>query len=346
MPVSRTILRVSAFATLAGAGLILAQQQGLVFASATPEPGPVTTAAAITPDTPPEAPAMPRIPDPAAAIARPSPAAMTAPDTPPAAAPLPPAERSEPPVIPATEEAMPDTGAPATETVARNAFGLPCGLELHGTAMPGAMVALDIAAPCRPGMRVEISHSGLTVTAATDAVGLLTMDLPALQSPAIVTVRLADGTEDETLTDLPDLGDIGRVAVSWAEDRALELHAFESGAAFGAPGHVWQEAPGDRADLVAGTGGVLTGLGDPTLPDPLMAQVYSFPRAIAAGLSFSVDIPVTEDGCGQPLTAMSHEVAIGGVETRRIALTLPGCDAVGDYLLLQNLFRDRRLAAN
>jgi hypothetical protein len=228
-----------------------------------------------------------------------------------------------------------------------NAFGMPCGLTLHAEAMPGAMVALDVMAPCRPGMRVEVEHAGLTVAAQTDALGLLTLDFPAFETPAFFTLRLSDGEEAVALVGLPDLIDIHRVAVSWAGLPGVELHAFEGGAAFGAPGHVWQDSPATPETLAIGAGGFLTRIGDPTVPDPLLAQVYSAPRALDDAPRMSVDIAVTEATCGAPMTARGHRIEnTGRVESFPISLVMPGCDAVGDYLVLQNVFEAPRLASN
>jgi hypothetical protein len=228
-----------------------------------------------------------------------------------------------------------------------NPFGLPCGLTLHAEAMPGAMVALDVMAPCRPDMRVEVEHAGLTVAARTDAVGLLTLDFPAFETPAFFTIRLADGEEAVTLVGLPDLMDIDRVAVSWDGDAAVDLHGFERGAAFGAPGHVWQAAPGSPEAAAIGTGGFLTRLGDPSMTEPRLAQVYSFPRSLPEAPNIFVDIAVTDGTCGEPVTANGHRIAEGGrIDTYPITLVMPGCDAVGDYLVLQNVFETPRLVAN
>ncbi|NKX45186.1 hypothetical protein [Roseicyclus persicicus] len=331
MPVRQTILRASALAVLAGSGLAAALNMGLIGAASRPAaPAQVAQPA---PDQPPAAPALPLTADTAGVRL-------------PASAPMPPAlpVAAGAPVPAPLPDAAPQA-APATD-IARSPLGLPCGLEVAGTAMPGAMVALDVMDPCRPGMRVEVEHAGLTFAAATDAMGLLTLDVPALEAPAIFTVRLADETLGMALVPVPDLGGIGRVAVAWEEDRAIELHAFENDAAFGAPGHVWQDAPGDVTLVTAGTGGVLTRLGDPTVEAPRIAQVYTYPVAVAGALALSVDIPVTSASCGQPVRAQSLRLRDGAVETQEIRLTLPGCDAVGDYLVLQNLFDDLRLAGN
>lgn len=317
MSTSRTIVRVSSVAALAFAGYVVWQQPGLISASE-----PAGTAAPVSvappPDATPVQPAMPFVADRASGVALPTQAP------------------SAPPVSVAT-----------TTTEPLSPFGLPCGLSVHGEALPGAMVALDVMAPCRPDMRVEIAHADLTFAAATDRTGLLTVDVPALETPAIFTIRLADGEEAVTIAGLPDLIDIARVAVSWQGDLGIELHAFEDGAEFGAPGHVWQDAPGSAADTAIGAGGFLTSLGDPGLDSPRLAQVYSYPRASGGAPRLSVDIPVTAGACGTPVRANSHEVTENlRVETRPITLVLPGCDAVGEYLVLQNLFEGLRLASN
>jgi len=228
-----------------------------------------------------------------------------------------------------------------------SALGLPCGLSLTAQAMPGAMVALDVMDPCAPDARVTVTHSTLNFTARTDAMGLLTLDIPALETPAFFTVRFDDGTTDTTLAGVPDLIDYGRVAISWEEDRGLQLHAFESGAGFGEQGHVWQDAAGSVADALIGTGGFLTLLGDASVPEPRLAQVYTVPRALTQDLALSVEVPVTETNCGQPVRARAMRVTEEvRIDASPVSFVVPGCDAVGEYLLLQNLFRDLRLAAN
>lgn len=256
-----------------------------------------------------------------------------------------PASTQTAPVILTQAPVPPTPQAPPRVDV--SAFGLPCGLSVSATAMPGAMVALDILDPCRPEGRIDIAHAGLTISARTDRAGLLTIDFPALETPAFFTLRNAAGEEAVTLAGLPDLGDYARAAIFWDGDLAIELHAFENGADFGAPGHVWQDAAGDLSGAILGTGGVLTVLGDATLAEPRLAQIYSIARAGRDRVRLSVDVPITTANCGRPITAQSLELVPGEqAQSRPVTLTLPGCDGVGDYLLLQNLFDDPRLASN
>jgi len=231
-----------------------------------------------------------------------------------------------------------------------SALGLPCGLSVEARAMPGAMVALDVMAPCQTETRVVIEHSGLTLIAETDALGLLTLDIPAFETPAFFNIELPDGLSETALVGLPDLFDYHRVAVQWDGRGELSLHAMEFGAAFGDTGHVWQESPATLDAALTGTGGFLLELGDPTRPDAPRAQVYTLPRsALRAGdtVRLSVDAAITPETCGQPLSAHALQMdGTGRVELIPLSLTMPGCDAVGDYLLLQNLLQDLRLAAN
>ncbi len=270
-----------------------------------------------------------------------------------------PAIRSD---LPATPGAVPNTVAPrpaAFSPAARPAtpgprpvdgprghsrFGLPCGLEVSAEAGPAAMIALDITAPCHPDAEGVIEHAGITVTIRTDAVGLATIDLPALDSPAIVAVRLADGTEESVMLPVPDLSGYERFAVSWSGDLGIELHAREDGASWQSGGHVRPDAP--REPAADGAGGFLTMLGDRDVIQPRLAQVYTAPLRLADGVALSIDAPVTAENCARPASARILRSVAGRVDASPMGFTYPGCEATGDTLVLQNLAQDLRLAAN
>ena len=244
----------------------------------------------------------------------------------------------------ASEAALPAEDGPA---VALSPLGLPCGLTVTAEALPGAMVALDVMDPCAPDTRVEITHGALRFSDKTDAMGLLTLDIPALETPAFFTVRLDSGAEATTLAGLPDLIDYDRAAILWTGAAGLQLHAYRGHAAFGEPGHIWQDNPGSIADATIGAGGFLTLLGNPDLDDPQLAQVFTAPRSLRGEISVVVDVPITDDTCGHPIRAESLQSHGGaGATLQPVTLTLPGCEAVGEFLMLQNLFSDLRLASN
>lgn len=250
------------------------------------------------------------------------------------------------PAAPPARPDAPDAPPRAGQDRALSPLGLPCGLDVTLQAAPAAMIALGVAAPCHPGAEITVTHSDLDIAVRTDVVGLLTLDLPALESPARVTVRLPDGTEEAAQAVVPDLGDFERVALSWRGDLDMELHAIEAGAAWMSAGHLHRGAP--RGPEAAANGGTfLTLLGEAGVETPRMAQVLTVPRGRAAGMSLSIDAPITQANCAAPAEAGILQAGGGrGVRMMPLRFTYPGCDAVGDTLVLQNVLRDPRLAAN
>lgn len=247
-----------------------------------------------------------------------------------------PAPHAAAPTEPATDRA---------EAQAVSPFGLPCGLDVSAEAARGAMIALGVAAPCHPDATITIIHSGLTIAARSDAFGLVNVDLPAMETPAFISVRLDDGSEAEAIVAVPDLVEFERTALVWQGDLGLALHAFEGDAGWMSQGHVHAEAPRDVAALAAGEG-FMTVLGQPGTGAAFAAQVYTRPVSDEPS-SLSVDAPVTAATCGTSATTSLLRVrAAQRAEVTPLGITYPGCDAVGDILVLQNLQQDRRLAAN
>jgi hypothetical protein len=56
---------------------------------------------------------------------------------------------------------------------------------------------------------------------------------------------------------------------------------------------------------------------------------------------------VTTDNCGLRTEAQTLEI-IGGssMKVQDLTLPVPACDAVGDYVVLQNLLQDLKVASN
>lgn len=242
------------------------------------------------------------------------------------------------------ETPLPDTRLPAEEALSD--LGLPCAVTVTATAFPAAMVGLDVMAPCQTDAPVVIIHSGLRIAARTDMVGLLTLDIPAFETPAFFSVTVGDTAEETVLVGLPDLRDYDRIGLNWDGEMGLELHAMEFGAAFGEPGHVWQDAPGHPDAAISGDGGFLSLIdtGDS------FAQVYTLPRStLQEGdtVRLSIDAPVTAANCTRSVIARTLRAEAGGpVDVTELTFRVPECDAVGDVLVLQNLLADLRLASN
>ncbi|MHA6347268.1 translocase [Roseivivax sp. CAU 1761] len=224
-----------------------------------------------------------------------------------------------------------------------------CDVEMSATPLAGAMVRLEIAAPCHAGDRVTLHHGGLTVTETTDSEGALTLDMPALAEAAVFIASFGDAAGAVARTDVSSLPFYDRVVLQWQGGAALELHAREFGAAYFAPGHVWPEAPGSVEAAARGEGGFLTRLGDPDLPEPQLAQVYSFPSgtAKAAGaVALSVEAEIRDGICGTDIAAQTMALHGGAVEdVRDLLLAVPDCDSAGDFMVLKNLIADLKIAA-
>ncbi len=250
-------------------------------------------------------------------------------------------------VVPATFDNTPETPEGAAPTTSElSELGLPCDVTLNATAMPAAMVALDVMAPCRTNAAVQIMHSGLNFEAETDALGLLTMDIPAFETPAFFSVTFEDGVEETVLVGLPDLLEFDRIGLSWEGAMGLELHAMEFGAEFGGEGHVWHEAPASVDAAISGEGGFLTQIAS----GGTYAEIYTLPRATLRegdSVRLSIDAPITASNCSADVLARTLRTeAAEPVDVTELTFRVPDCDAIGDVLVLQNLLDDLRLASN
>lgn len=248
-------------------------------------------------------------------------------------------------VVPASFDLTPE--APAlTANSQLSDLGLPCDVTVTTHALPAAIVALDIMAPCRANAVVQIEHASMMLEAETDALGLLTVDIPGFTTPASFTVRFGDGIEETVAAELPDLADFDRIGLAWQGDIGLELHAMEAGAEFGGDGHIWYDAPASAEVALAGEGGFLTEITTGTST----VQIYTLPRAMLRNgddVSLSIDAPITAANCASNVLAHTLRTeAAGPVDAVDLSFTVPGCDAVGDVLVLQNILDSMRLAAN
>ena len=232
-----------------------------------------------------------------------------------------------------------------------------CALEAKGKALPGALVQLQVSAPCRPGERITLHHQGMMVTETLDEDGALDLVVPALASTATFivvpssssssapAVALASAGRVVQLT-VPDMASVDRVVLQWRGNSGFEIHAREFGAQYGEAGHVWH-----GADPAQGAG-LLLQLGDPAQLVPHLAEIYSFSRdadhagAKAAGdIEISIETEITEINCGREIAAQSLRMSDGRVQSRDLTLTVPDCSATGDFLVLNNLVENLKIAS-
>lgn len=228
-------------------------------------------------------------------------------------------------------------------------FGVNCKVDLAARSAPAAMVHLALNVPCLPNSRVEIRHGKLFFAAATDPVGKLDINVPALEEDATISVRLSTGTTLDANVKVPELKDFERVAVLWRGLLDLEIHALEFGASQNSRGHVWPGHPGEPELARRQGGGFVITLGSKMLPEPERAAVYSLPRS-ARNKAGVVQMLLTANAdaatCGTSQTVYSvHSKQGRMVGASGYQFKMPACGSETQSMVLNNAVRDLIIAA-
>ncbi|MEP1201797.1 hypothetical protein [Tateyamaria sp.] len=236
---------------------------------------------------------------------------------------------------------------PAPEVLAEQPT---CEISAQAVTAPGAMVTLTLDAPCAPNERLTVHHNGMMFTEATDESGGAKFTVPALAQDAVFIMAFSSGDGAVAQAKVADIADYDRVVLQWRGDAGFELHAREFGADYGDKGHQWSGSKPNVEGFAAGANGMITQLGDTLSPEPLLAEVYTFARAMTAEpgvIDMSVETEVTSSNCGREIEAQSMEMGPEGkVKSRNLTLAVPDCDAVGTFLVLNNLVSDLKVASN
>jgi hypothetical protein len=250
----------------------------------------------------------------------------------------------------ALTSALPEGIVGLGQSLSLDAPPVDCEITASAQVLAAAMVDISLRAPCLGNERVTIHHSGMMFTETTAVDGSLNVTVPALNPNAFFMLAFSEGDGTSVQVDIDGLEFYDRVVVQWKGDLGFELHAREYGAEYGSTGHVWQDAARDLSVAAKGEGGFLTVLGDRNAPEPLLAQVYTFPTGTAREngvVSLSVESAVTKINCGRDIQAQSLEMRDAGqLKSQNLSLSVPGCDAVGDFLVLNNLLEDLKVARN
>lgn len=220
-----------------------------------------------------------------------------------------------------------------------------CTMQFDVSAQPLAMLGLSLLAPCNPGERVVLRHAGIAVTGRTSATGSLFLTLPALEPEAGVSVLFSDGHRLEAQTTVPEAANLRRFAVQWMAEDQFQIHAFEGDADYGMPGHISAGNPNRPLPGVPAKGGFLTMLGDAGVSLPMLAEVYTFPSDAGTPVRLVIEAAVTPATCDRELLGETLVGQGGQVTISDLSVVMPGCDAVGDYLVLKNLLPDPNIAA-
>lgn len=220
------------------------------------------------------------------------------------------------------------------------------------TAIPGvaAMVDVELNAPCLPNERVTFHHNGMMFTQSTDENGQVALTVPALAKNAVFIAAFANGDGALANAQVTSLDYYDRMVVQSKASGNLHINAYEFGAEYRGKGHITAASERTIDDATNGVGGIVTSLGDPDIAEALVAEVYTFPSAAslkAGDVVVSVDAEVTIDNCGLQVEAQTLEVRRGGkMKVQDLTLAVPACDALGDFLVLQNLLEDLKVARN
>jgi hypothetical protein len=227
--------------------------------------------------------------------------------------------------------------------------GFACDVTMTATPIAGAMMTVDLTAPCHGSERVTLHHNGLMFTSLMQPDGSLSVDVPALTEHALVIASFLDGSGAVAMTDVTSVPFYDRVVLQWRGDAGLQLHAREFDAEYFTDGHIWHGAGGDPTRAAKGQGGFLTSLGTADAPDALLAEVYTFPSGMTdtAGIvTLTVEAEIIASNCDSSVEAQTLEIRNGGTLTsKELTIDVPGCDAIGDFLLLKNIVEDLTIAA-
>jgi hypothetical protein len=224
-----------------------------------------------------------------------------------------------------------------------------CVPSMMAIASNAAMVDVSINAPCHTSTAFTIHHQGLKFTSMTDDAGTSVLAVPAVAEVAVLIAAFEDGDGAVATVWVPDFQNYDRAILQWQGDTSVMLSAYEGDARFGDDGHIHADNPGTLERLVAAEGGYLIQLGEITSVDPFMAEIYTFPKGApnsSSEVMLVAEAEITAGNCGQELSAQSVRVShTGATSALDLSMIMPECNAVGDFLILQNMFEDLTLAS-
>jgi hypothetical protein len=210
-----------------------------------------------------------------------------------------------------------------------------CTPSLTLSAGEGATIDLALFAPCDPGERIVIRHSGLSFTALMGRDGQLSLSLPALEKQALVAAYFEGSAVALATVEVPDVAENARFAFQVPYPVEFELRAEEGGTI-----HVGGNPAPQRI-----TSGRIVTLGSEAVAQPMIAQVYTFPGNDLGSSDLSVEVRITDQTCSRSFLAESRLSQGGAVVARTLPIAVPICGTSGDILVLKNLVPDPTLAA-
>ncbi len=240
------------------------------------------------------------------------------------------------------------THVAATEEPTMQSVQQSCAYGATAKIVDGGLIQLSLDAPCSPNERLTIHHNGLIFSETTDQDGALTTVVPALAERAVIMMQFSNGDGAVVQTHIEGLDQYGRAVLQWRGDAGFQLHAREFGADYGSIGHVWAGSNAPVESAIDNSHGFVVRLGNPAVPQPHLAEVYTYPMAKAdkrGTIDLTIEAEVHARNCGLDIEAQSIELMGGSLRTQDVVLSIPDCDAIGSFLVLNNLVSDMKIAS-
>lgn len=220
------------------------------------------------------------------------------------------------------------------EQVKLQGFGTACDVQVSAKPASGAMIRLEVSAPCDPATQVAVAHGAMSFKSKADDGGALSVEIPAFQPEAEINVTVPGREQVVARARVPDAIWYDRVSVVWQGSDVISIHAEGEGtSAAGAEGKAF-----------------LLRLGATDIENPQLAKIYSFPsgRVPSGGsIQLSVAAQVTEETCDTTIPLRSVRTVRGDVpRDQQVSVAFPGCEAVGQILVLKNILEDLKIARN
>ncbi len=211
-------------------------------------------------------------------------------------------------------------------------FGQPCTAPKLALALSApAMIDVTVMAACHANERIVISHAGISFAGTTDEKGHYHAVVPAMTGKGEITAQLGPDLSLRDYRTVPDIGWVNRLALVQRGQNGLHLNAFIGDAEFGSDMHLRPENTGAAS---TGSGGYLTVLGDAALDRPIVTEVVTFPASQPAP-RLQVVADVTDKTCGRDLLGSTLRTAsASGPTMGGLSLAVPGCDSVGERVVL------------
>lgn len=255
----------------------------------------------------------------------------------------------DPEVMPEIENPAAIDPAVVSNAAVVDTVEIDCVPTMMAVAGPAATVDVALSAPCHTDTAFTVHHQGMMFSAVTNTNGTSKLTVPALAEMAVLIAAFDNGDGAVATVTVPEFLNYDRAVLQWQGDTAVMLSAYENGAEFATENHIFIENPGDITRVEAGVGGYLISLGAAEVENAFMAEIYTYPTGMmtsGGSVTLVAEAEITSDNCGSELNAQSIQVdPTGDSSALDLTMVMPDCDAVGDFLILQNMFQDLTLAA-